>query len=266
MTTFTVGTKDFRDALRSVLVHAGTSPLVDYWHRVRVDVGAHNVQVYAAQGFTTGMALVSVEDAGDGELEAFDIAPDAVKDLLRLFPVVEKHVLEQRLELSLHGEEHFQVRDVSGLFPGKTVELPRLASTRFLDHIPPLLGRTVNARARHHLDGVMVTNGTWLGLFATAAKVYGEAVCLTPFSDDDGRGRLLATVGESFIGALIGRTDADQEYVAEAVAHRDAWADRLPVTSGHDPVVDLEALLALRAEERDADDEEGEEAEGGDGS
>lgn len=255
MTVFTVNTGDLRRALRSVVVHASQDPDDDFWNRVRLDVGPVNVQVYASQGFTAAMGLVSVIDHQDGELDSFDISPSAVKDVLSLFPVDKKHEFEQLLEVSVTGEEHFQVRDVSGFLPGKTVELPRVPQTDALRHIPSVLGRTVHSSGKHFLDGVLITQGVWLGLFATAAKVYGDEVCLTPYSEDTGRGRLLATVGESFIGALIGRTTSDQDLVRASISHRDAWRDRLPAVLTTDPVVDLEAVLADSETTEDQEDD-----------
>lgn len=251
MTVFTVNTNDFRQALRAVSVHASGDPDDDFWNRVRLDVGPVNVQVYASQGYTAAMALVSVIDHQDGELASFDISPTSVKDVLRLFPFDRKHEHEQLLEVSITGEEHFTVRDVSGFLPGKTVELPRVPPTDALKHIPSVLGRTVHATAKHYLDGVLITNGAWLGLFATAATVYGDEVCLTPYSEDTGRGRLLATVGESFIGALIGRTSSDQDLVAASIRDRDDWKARLPAVLASDPVTDLEAVLAAAAHSDD---------------
>ena len=166
MTSFTVATGDFRRAIQSALLFAGKDPEIDMWHRVRLDVGPVNVQAWATNGYTAGLAIASVVDNGDGELATFDLAPAQVKDVLHLFPVDRKHAEEQLLKVSLVGDEHVQVRDVSGLFPGKTVELPRLPS---LDgdgdpaaRIPALLGRTVHADGKHYLDGVIVTNGEWL--------------------------------------------------------------------------------------------------------
>lgn len=253
MTVFTVNTNDFRQALRSVSVHASGDPDDDFWNRIRIDVGPVNVQVYASQGFTAAMAIVSVIDHEDGELQSFDISPTSVKDLLRLFPFDKKHEHEQLLEVSVTSDEHFQVRDVSGFLPGKTVELPRVPQTDALKHIPSVLGRTVHSTAKHYLDGVLITNGAWLGLFATAASVYGSEVCLTPYSEDTGRGRILATVGESFIGALIGRTTSDQDLVQGSIRNRDAWQQRLPAVLTSDPVVDLEAVLAAAEEDADQD-------------
>lgn len=257
MTRFTVATADFRRAIQSAALFAGKDPEVEMWHRVRLDVGPVNVQAWATNGYTAGLSIASVVDNGDGELATFDLAPAQVKDVLHLFPVDRKHAAEQLLEVSLVGDEHVSVRDVSGLFPGKTVELPRLPSLDGeadpVSRIPALLGRTVHAGQKHYLDGVIVTNGEWLALFAHAARIYSDSVCLTPYSEDSGRGRLLATVGDSFIGTLLGRT-GDSALVTETVQARDDWKNRLPQVSPHDPAVDLEQALAALAD--DLNDEE----------
>ena len=262
MTSFTTNMRDLRQALKSAALFAGKDPEIDMWHRVRVDVGPVNASVWATNGYAAGLSIASVIDNGDGELETFDLAPAQIKDVLNLFPVDAKHAEEQLLQVELTGEEHVTFRDVSGLFPGKTVELPRLPA---LDgdgdpvaKIPALLGRTVHAGDRHHLDGVIVTNPEWVALFASAARVYNEALTLTPYSEGTGRGRLLATAGESFIGVLMGHTDQGTEHVREEVEHRDAWRRRLPAVTTHDPVVDIHAALAA------ADDEPDEPEEGSD--
>lgn len=257
MTTFTVGLKELRQALRAVVVHAGP-PDDDWWHRVRFQLEpTGHVKVFASQGYTVGLGYVGVQDPGDGELADFDMAPAEVKDLLTLFPLVKDHADEQLLEVHLVGDEHVRVRDVSGLFPGKTVELPRMKMGAALEHVLPLLGRTVRPSAKHYLDGVMVVNGQWLGLFATAARVYGEALCLTPYREDNGKGRLLVTAGDLFIGMFNGRTGDghDEGYVKAAVADRDAWAQLLP-TRSHDPLTDLEAALAARGADDEGDDDD----------
>lgn len=261
MTTFTANMQDLRQALRAAVLFAGKDPEVDMWHRVRLDVGPVNVQVWATNGYTAGLTIASIIDNGDGELDTFDLAPAQVKDVLNLFPVDRKHADEQLLEVTLTGDEHVTFRDVSGLFPGKTVELPRLPS---LDgegdpvaKVPALLGKTVHATGRHHLDGVIVTNAEWVALFASAARIYGEPLTLTPYSEATGRGRLLATAGESFVGVLMGHTDQGQDHVREAVEQRDAWRRRLPAVTSHDPVVDLRTALRAVADDQD-EPEEGE--------
>ena len=86
---YTVGLKELRRALQSVVVHAVNDPQVEWWHRVRLEVHPQgHVLVYASQGYTAGMAYVGVIDPGDGDLEGFDIAPARVKDLLQLFPLL----------------------------------------------------------------------------------------------------------------------------------------------------------------------------------
>ena len=93
-------------------------------------------------------------------------------------------------------------------------------------------------------------------LFASAARIYNDSVCLTPYREDTGRGRLLATVGDSFIGTLLGWTGhGDGDLVAQTVQYRNDWKARLPQISPHDPAVDLaQALAAAQAD--DLDDEE----------
>lgn len=260
MTSFTANMNDLRLALRAAALFASRDPENEMFHRVRVEVGPVNVQVWATNGYAAGLTIASVVDAGDGELDAFDLAPAQVKDILNLFPVNKNLIDDQLLQVQVTGEEHVTVADVSGLFPGKTVELPRLPRREGegdpVKGVPALLGRTVATTDRHHLDGVIVTNSEWVGLFATAARVYGEPLCLTPYSESVGRGRLLATAGDSFIGALIGQTDQDTDHVREAVEHRDAWTRRLP-TATYDPVADLRAALHVVDDDSD-EPEEGE--------
>lgn len=261
MTVFIVQTADFTRALRAAVLFAGKDPENDMWHRVRVDVGPVNVQVFATNGYAAGLAIASVQDHADDVLEPFDLSPAQVKDVLTLFPLMRNMEEEQLLEVSLSGVEHFTVRDVSGLFPGKTVKLPRLPGTVDgeadpVGKIPHLLGRTVAATGKHYLDGVLVTAPDWVALFAKAAQVYKEQVCLTPYSDDSGRGRLLATAGESFIGTLLGwtghGTGYDDDLVSKQVAHRDAWQVRLPVpAAASDPAVDLSAALSIVRDDAD---------------
>lgn len=218
----TVNTKDLRQALQAVTGHASPDPDNQAFNRVRFAVGPVNVEVFATQGFSCGLSIVSVIDNDDGEAGHWDMPPSAVKDLLTLFKVSKEVEEEACLRFSV-DPEHVTVQDVSGLFPGKAVTLPRQPDHDYFPDIPGVIGEAVHA-GPGALDGAMFTSGAWWAMFVAATKAYGQPLLLTPTAG--ARRRLLVTVGESFAGLLTGSSDEDR--LAELERFREDWRPRLP--------------------------------------
>jgi hypothetical protein len=225
MTSLTVSTTDFRDALRSVAVHASPDKDDSTLHRIRCDVGPENLTVTATNRYTAGMAIASVEDNHDGELGAFDLSPTDVKEILQLFPgrkPGEEDVGDTlRLDVDL---EHFTITDTGGLFEGKSLTLPRQPQSHFYPDIPLVMSRTLGKRPSK--EPRLAANGVLMALFATAARVYARTLTLEPTGKSN---TLVVSCGESFLGLLM-PVRIEPEYAAQLDDWREAWLRRLPVS------------------------------------
>lgn len=239
MTSITVDTKDLYAALRSVSVHASPDPDEVITHRVRLSV-AQDLTITATNRYTAGMALVSIEEHGDGEVGHIDLAPLDVKEITSLFKP-SKDAQDEMLRIAADGD-HVTVTDCSGLFDGKQYRLPRRDSPEIFPDIPKLvaaiLAQTAMTPERLEVNGILV------GLFTAAAKAYGSTLTIEPTGD---RTSLVIGCGESFIGLLMPvRTSEDRGI--ELNGWRRAWRHRLPEVNSEraDQVV-----VSVRASLRD---------------
>ena len=248
MTSLTLGTEDFRQALQSVAVHASSHASEEALHRVRCTVDTQNLTVTATNRYTAGMAIASIEDNHDGELSAFDLSPTDVKEILALFRGRKSSGEELgdtvRLDVDL---EHFVITDTGGLFEGKSLTLPRQPHHGHFPDVPMLVSRTLGAEPGR--AGRLVTNGVLVALFATAARAYGEQLVLEPTGDTS---TLVVGCGESFLGLLM-PVRPDDEQVARLDEWRRGWLQRLPEPDGIPPADGIWALVDIGRGPRDAD-------------
>jgi hypothetical protein len=224
VTSLTLSTEDFRDALRSVAVHASQDKDDGTLHRVRCDVGLENLTVTATNRYTAGMAIASIEKNHDGEVDvAFDLSPIDVKEILALFkgrrPGEEEVGDTLRLDVD---DEHFTITDTGGLFEGKSLTLPRQPQSHTYPDIPMVFSRTLGRRPSKAPR--LVANGVLMALFATAARVYGRELTLEPTGTSN---TLVIACGESFLGLLM-PIRLDDEKKCQLDDWRDAWLRRLP--------------------------------------
>ncbi len=222
MTALTLSTEDFRDALRSVVVHA--APDKDHTlHRVRCDVGPENLTVTATNRYSAGMAIASIEDNHDGELSAFDLSPTDVKEILALFrgrkPGEEDVGDTVRLEVDF---EHFTITDTGGLFEGKQLVLPRQPQGSTFPDLPMVVSRLLGKR-RSKVSR-LAANGPLLASFAIAARVYARPLIVEPTGEASS---VVISCGESFLGLLMPMR-IEPDYAAQLDDWREGWLRRLP--------------------------------------
>jgi len=224
MTAFVVGTLDIRQALLSVVPHVEPDPEMSLFHRVRVGVGPVNVTVSATEGHTAAHAIVSLVDNEDGEFDVtFDLSPLDVKEILTLFKVAKADEgLGDTLRLNV-DKDHVTITDVSGLFPGKALVLPRQADQDTYPDVPLMIACHMNAQFIG-VDDRLVVTGPRLKAFALAAAAYGEPLVLEPTGLS---AAFVVHCGESFVGLLM-PIRQDDETRAQITAWRDAWITRLP--------------------------------------
>ncbi|TKJ25253.1 DNA translocase FtsK [Blastococcus sp. CCUG 61487] len=250
MTSLTLSTEDFRDALRAVVVHA--APDKDTaMHRVRCDVGQENLTVTATNRYTAGMAIASIEANHDGQLEAFDLSPTDVKEILGLFkgrrPGEEDVGDTVRLDIDL---EHFTITDTGGLFEGKQLVLPRQPQSPVFPDVPLVMSRALGQRRKPATR--LAVNGALMALFATAARVYARPLTVEPTGPSSS---LVFSCGDSFLGLLMPMR-IEPDYAAQLDDWREGWLRRLPETDDAPGTVvwNLDAVpLGLPQAEDDVD-------------
>jgi len=223
MSRITVATADLRRALAAVAPHAAPDDAPSL-HRVRLAVGEHNIVASATNGYSAGIALVSVEDH-DGELLTVDLSPTDVKEVLALFKGSGKPGTEDEIGATLRLDtdtEHFRVTDTAGLFDGKSLQLPRQPVA---DAFPNLLrvAHIAMTRRERPVDERLVTNGRLLALFRAASAAYARSLAL----EMTGRNSVLVlSCGEDFLGLLQPLRSSDEE-LAQLRAWRQAWLRRI---------------------------------------
>jgi hypothetical protein len=222
--SFTVETNDFRQALRSVMVHAEVKGEMPSVNRVRLDMGPENVEVSAMNTITAGLAVVSVIAVDAAVLEPIDLSPIDAKEILALFHGGKGGDDEPEYLLRIEASEtHVRVTDVSGLFDGKSYTLLRYATDDNMPNLRGLFGRML-----HREPGIsmgIAANGTALASFRHAALAYGKPLIVE--SSPDERGTILISCGESFLGALMPLV-LDEEHLVELAEWRAGWERRLP--------------------------------------
>jgi hypothetical protein len=219
---FVVSTNDLRQALTAVLPHIDPDKDAQQLHRLRVEVGRENVTVSATNRFTAAHALVSVWENEDGEVGPFDLSPTNAKEILALFkgkPGTDDEPGETlRVEVD---DKHLTVTDISGLFAGKALTVPRQPDEENFPNIPQLLAAKLNQGPAS--TERLVTSGQLLGLFTKAAAAYGHPLVIDPAGD---RRSPLISCGESFIG-MLAQAPAGDELTAQINGWHTAWLDRL---------------------------------------
>jgi len=226
MSLIIVGTADLRRALQAAGPHASTDTDDTTCHRVRLAVGEHNITVSATNRYSAALALVSIEEH-DGEVIDIDLSSQDVKEILALFKSTKAGTDEEIGDvLQLRTtDEHFRVTDVSGLFPGKSLSLPRLAVDGQFPDVAAIAFKALTRPPTLSLEIAerLTTAGTLLALFKSAAAAYNEPLAL----EMTGPGSVLVvSCGESFLGLLKAMKPNDDQ-LAEMTRWRDAWLTRL---------------------------------------
>ena len=223
MSTIVVGTADLRRALTAVGPHASTVKEDTTKHRVRLSVGAENLTVSATNGYSAGIALVSIEEP-DGELVDVDLSPQEVKEILALFksgnPGTDEEVGDT-LQLDITADK-FRVTDISGLFPGKLLELPRFAVDPNFPNLSRVALKILTKTGQKSVE-LLLTTGSLVALFKAAASTYGKPLAIEMTGENSA---MVLSCGDSFLGFLQ-PVKANAETVAELTEWRSDWLYRL---------------------------------------
>jgi hypothetical protein len=247
MTSVMVETADLRQALKAVAPHLDPDKDFPQLHRVRLAVGPVNLTVSATNRFTCGHALVSIVENSAGDLAQIDLSPTDVREILALFPSSKAGELGDTIQLAV-DKDHLTVTDVSGLFPGKSLRLPRVPLEESFPDVAELLSKIL---AREPVGASrLITAGAFMGLFTKASAAYGAPLVLEPAG---GKGALLISCGESFIGMLM-QIRIDDDTTAQINGWHSDWMTRLSDTvPGYAPRLDLKTSTGLFLAELDTE-------------
>ena len=227
MTAITVGTNDLRAGLVSVAPHAGPDDDHPALHRIRLTADRHNVWVTATNRYSAALAIVSTEDTDTDDQPPIDLSPVDVQEILALFKAT-KDGDEDGATLRIEADDrHTTITDVSGLFPGKALTLPRYKTDDNFPDLPKLIHGQLTADS-NGTDHV-VTDAKLLGLFGHAARAYKQ-----PLEIETGVGQsgtLVIACGESFLG-LLQPQKPTEDGAARLTEWRDAWRNRLDIRTG----------------------------------
>ena len=256
--SFTVGTKDFRQALRAVSPHACRDSDLPMINRIRCYVDVENVTVAATDRFSAALGLVSVWDAAATPVIGhLDLSLPDVGMILAVFTAgkdngvdepewqLQIELLEKRTVTASDSPDvvshAVRVTDVSGLIAGEVLEFPLLPASNAFPDLPQLFSNKLG-EPTGPLDTFAV-DADLLGRLKTAAHVYGRkpAILSTPASP---RSPIIARIGESFLGLVMPRYFGEDDRV-QSKAWLDAWQRRLPDPS-REKVVDLDETVGKR--------------------
>ncbi|APE11041.1 hypothetical protein BO226_19400 [Rhodococcus sp. 2G] len=229
MTTICVSTHDLRRACTAVVPHA--NPKIEILDRVRFTIDPHNITLTATDGWTSGLAIVSIWETEndiipipeDGIL--VDLASEQIRKILSVFkaPADKGDEPEAILQIEV-GDNYVKIADVSGLpgIDGQALELPRMDTyTGFAD-----VAHTIS-RIRCMPETALTTvnmSPKIVSAFTAAAKAYNETIQITAHSESR---TLTVVIGESFLGLLTPVQLTDEER-ARHLQWADAWDVRLP--------------------------------------
>lgn len=226
----TVSTTDIRKALQAVIPHAA-DPKESAGHAV-VHFAAtdHNLHLTASNMQTMAHSIASIWDAegltGDPDDDAFNLPTDLAKELLALFKATSKEEGDMGSAMRITVEPGALIFvDISGLFPGKELRLPREDCG---SDYPVPFGRLLIAAvlSERVMPERLAVQGRLLKLFTTAATAYGEPLVIEPTAN---AGRILVSCGDSFLGLLMPlRVEEGTDGARELDGWRQGWMNRLP--------------------------------------
>ncbi len=221
-----VGTADLRQALRSVVVHASPDKELPVLQRVRLHIQRANIIAVATNRYTIGVAAVAIWDNKyEDDAALVDLSITQVGEILAMFKSKNEKdddAGDDDLRIRL-TDRYMTMTDTAGLFPGKEVTWPRVATEETFPNVVGLVGG-FHAKAGSGSAYALHTAGRMLALFKTASAVYDEPITIMPTAADGGA--LCITVGESFVGALMPIKPSDERVLQQAY-WREAWDRRL---------------------------------------
>ena len=246
MTEFTVGTKDLRDALRAVRVHADKTKTGGEGdgacHRVRLSFGQSELAVMATCIVTTAVATVPllndegqpVRDAldladGDGKLPPqstiVDVLPAKAALMLQAFKAArhDPDGVAQLLRFTIL-EDGVEVTDVSGLFAGDAYVMQGAGKGSAFPDVWGIVQAAMHATGTEPSSKPLTAPGVHVSRFQIASKVYEPPLTISPTGTPESRG-FLVECGPNFLG-VISSSHNDDDSLGKRNAARTRWLQR----------------------------------------
>ena len=225
MTAVVVSTHDLRAALTAVKPHVTAHKDIEKFRRVRLEISSENITVGAMDGYSAGLALVSIWEDEDRDECILDLTPEQVDKILHIFKAPKDKGDEPSAILRIEvGDNYVEITDVSGLpgIDGQSLRQNRSATDPSYPDIPNLISRSRSGELKW-LEQFAV-NGDRLAAFRVAGVVYSEPVVIEART---GTRALSVTVGESFLG-LLSPVPLDEDAQVRLKEWNEAWTHRLP--------------------------------------
>lgn len=234
-----VPTCEVQRALRAVIPHASRErDAPDPYQRVhwRYDAGTGHLYVGATNGFTVGLAAVSVTHdwIGVDESRRWSTSVTTATHVRRSFPTRDEGSEEgftDFLRFDVHAE-YLVGTDVSGLLAGEQHRW--LQSSEGIDEAHLLrVVRSVLASVAAGTEMLFtapeftIVSGRNLALFEDATVAYGQPLVLRPAMRDHAH-VLFVACGDSFLG-MVRQSVVREEYGAQLREWERGWLARLDV-------------------------------------
>lgn len=219
MTAMVVELNDLRHALAAVMPHVPSPKHDERLARVRLTPQSQNVELTATDRYTMGLALVSVLEYQEADVDVIDLSAADVGKILAVHTAPKKGV-EAHVRIQCDSSV-VTVTDVSGLMDGESLILERTTSSDTFPDLRRAFAGTL--RAGHVIDGEMWFSGSLLHRFEAAQRVYGRALIVEPTKQ---RGSLIVRCGESFLGQ-IALIRPDEDDILQSKGWVESWATRI---------------------------------------
>ena len=245
MTSYTVGTKDLRDAVRAVRIHADRTKTGGEGdgacHRVRFSFGRTELVVMATCIVTTAAAIVDLlTDDGRPVRDALDLADDdgtiPPTTIVDVIPAKAALIL-QAFKAATHDpdgvaqllrfdilEDGLEVTDVSGLFAGDAYVMQGAGKGAAFPDVWATIERALKGAGTEPSPKPLTASGPHVSRFQIASKVYDTPLTISPTGTPESRG-FLVECGPKFLG-VISSGHNDDDSLGKRDAARRRWLHR----------------------------------------
>lgn len=245
MTSYTVSTRDLRDAVRAVRVHADHTKTGGEGdgacHRVRFSFGRTELVVMATCIVTTAVATVDLlTDEGQPIRDALDLADDNGKipatTIIDVVPAKAALML-QAFKVARHDpdgvaqllrfdvlEDGVEVTDVSGLFAGDAYVMQGAGKGAAFPDVWSIVQSALQATGTEPSPKPLTAPGVHVSRFQIASRVYETPLTISPTGTPESRG-FLVECGPKFLG-VISSSHNDDDSLGKRDAARRRWLHR----------------------------------------
>ncbi|MDV2477186.1 hypothetical protein F8M49_20925 [Rhodococcus zopfii] len=208
---------------------AGKRPKLTLHHRVRLEINdGPNVLIYATDGYSAALAIVSVWEDRHRDPIIFDLSPAQVRATLEIFEAPADKAADDEPDAILQIEvldNAFEITDVSGLpgIDGRHYGDPRIDVPADYPDVPHMLARLRASQIMVGDDPIDMVFSR-IADFRAATSAYSDSLRITPYLGTRSYG---IEVGESFIG-MVRAFNVNEDTRARRAEWQQDWNNRLP--------------------------------------